>query len=368
MQALKDIRKDINSELSENEKTLQKLNAKNAEDRQGKFKTELDGKLDGFEASFDTLDEISALVKDLKGSDATQLKNKIDEIGKQLKPEQPQQPLGALPHNNVSVQPPAPATGAGTSAAYMASTAGTTASSLANTPTSEDLAETSEVKFTKEIKDLADSLNTSVAIYEYVRNNVNFEPYYGSRKGAVGTLQQMAGNDFDQASLLISMLRYKGIPSRYVRGTVEIPIEKVMGWTGAQTPEAAVKTLGSLGIPTVSVVSGGTVVAARIEHTWVEAYVPYENYRGIGPGSGQKIWVPVDPSFKQYNLEAGLDIKTITGVTHEQIIDTGPTMIQELKALGFPIFLDLKLHDIPTTVERAIRGFIQSGVEMINVH
>lgn len=47
---------------------------------------------------------------------------------------------------------------------------------------------------------------------------------------------------------------------------------------------------------------------------------------------------------------------------------TGPAMIHELKALGFPIFLDLKLHDIPTTVERAIRGFVQCGVDMINVH
>lgn len=46
----------------------------------------------------------------------------------------------------------------------------------------------------------------------------------------------------------------------------------------------------------------------------------------------------------------------------------GPAMIQELKALGFPIFLDLKLHDIPTTVERAIRGFVQYGADMINVH
>ncbi|WP_047810928.1 orotidine-5'-phosphate decarboxylase [Desulfosporosinus sp. FKA] len=47
---------------------------------------------------------------------------------------------------------------------------------------------------------------------------------------------------------------------------------------------------------------------------------------------------------------------------------TGPAMIRELRALGFPIFLDLKLHDIPTTVERAIRGFVQAGVDMINVH
>lgn len=47
---------------------------------------------------------------------------------------------------------------------------------------------------------------------------------------------------------------------------------------------------------------------------------------------------------------------------------TGPTIIQELKEMGFPIFLDLKLHDIPTTVERAIRGFVQHGADMINVH
>lgn len=47
---------------------------------------------------------------------------------------------------------------------------------------------------------------------------------------------------------------------------------------------------------------------------------------------------------------------------------TGPAMIRELKALGFPIFLDLKLHDIPNTVERAIRGFVQCGADMINVH
>lgn len=47
---------------------------------------------------------------------------------------------------------------------------------------------------------------------------------------------------------------------------------------------------------------------------------------------------------------------------------TGPAMIAELKDLGFPIFLDLKLHDIPTTVERAIRGFVQCGADIINVH
>jgi hypothetical protein len=117
------------------------------------------------------------------------------------------------------------------------------------------------------------------------------------------------------------MLRYKGISSRYVTGTVEIPIKKAQAWVGAETPEAAVKALGALGVPSVAMVSSGKISAVRIEHVWVEAYVPYENYRGVGKGTGKKIWVPLDPSFKQYEKVAGLDIQAITGVTYKQILD-----------------------------------------------
>lgn len=312
---------EVSNEFDASASVLNKLNAKNAIARHNKFKTEFNQKMSSFDVLFNELDEMSGKIKGIKAQDSSSLKDKLDELGRIIMPEQPQQPLAALPHNNVSVNPPAPATGAGTSAAYMAQTAGASISALPRTPTGEDLAETPETKQSEEIKTLADSLGTPVNIYEYVRNNIEFEPYYGSRKGALGTLNQMNGNDYDQASLLIAMLRYKGIPSRYVNGTVEVPIEKVKSWTGTQTAEAAVKVLGSLGVPTVSVVSGGTIVAARLEHTWVEAYVPYENYRGAGEMKGEKIWVPIDPSFKQYSIEEGLDIKAITGVTDEQILD-----------------------------------------------
>jgi transglutaminase-like putative cysteine protease len=327
--ALKDIRAGISSELAENEKTLQKLNTPNARDRHNKFKAELENKLDIFAALFDKLDEIAAVLKDLKGGGATPedaaqnaaqleiLKTEIAEINNLLNPEQAAQPLGTLPHNNVSVTPPSPATGAAISAAYMGSSSDSTTSALPVTPTTEDLAETDEVKFAQATKDLADSLNTPVGIYEYVRNNINFEPYYGSRKGSIGTLEQMAGNDYDQASLLISLLRYKGIPARYVRGIAEIPVEKVQGWTGAETAEAAVKALGSLGIPLVSLVSGGTISAVRLEHVWAEAYVPYENYRGTGAVSGQGVWLPLDPSFKQYQKLPGMNLEEITGLSGE---------------------------------------------------
>ena len=46
----------------------------------------------------------------------------------------------------------------------------------------------------------------------------------------------------------------------------------------------------------------------------------------------------------------------------------GPSLVKELKSLGFKIFLDLKLHDIPNTVEKAMRNLSSLGVDIVNVH
>lgn len=46
----------------------------------------------------------------------------------------------------------------------------------------------------------------------------------------------------------------------------------------------------------------------------------------------------------------------------------GPELIRYIKSLGHEIFLDLKLHDIPNTVESAMRGLSKLGVDMVNVH
>jgi orotidine-5'-phosphate decarboxylase len=45
----------------------------------------------------------------------------------------------------------------------------------------------------------------------------------------------------------------------------------------------------------------------------------------------------------------------------------GPAAVQRLRNYG-PIFLDLKLHDIPNTVERAARNCARMGVAMVSVH
>ncbi|MHB8428839.1 MAG: orotidine-5'-phosphate decarboxylase [Acidiferrobacterales bacterium] len=46
----------------------------------------------------------------------------------------------------------------------------------------------------------------------------------------------------------------------------------------------------------------------------------------------------------------------------------GPGVVEELAARGFDVFLDLKFHDIPTTVARACAAASRLGVWMLNVH
>ncbi|MCL1918213.1 MAG: orotidine-5'-phosphate decarboxylase [Peptococcaceae bacterium] len=57
-------------------------------------------------------------------------------------------------------------------------------------------------------------------------------------------------------------------------------------------------------------------------------------------------------------LKIGMELYALSGIS----------LIDEFKSLGFHIFLDLKLHDIPTTVERTLRVLAASGADMITVH
>jgi len=46
----------------------------------------------------------------------------------------------------------------------------------------------------------------------------------------------------------------------------------------------------------------------------------------------------------------------------------GPEIVREIKGKGHPVFLDLKLHDIPNTVKKAMTNLARLGVDMVNVH
>ena len=46
----------------------------------------------------------------------------------------------------------------------------------------------------------------------------------------------------------------------------------------------------------------------------------------------------------------------------------GKSFLKEVSSRGFKIFLDLKLHDIPNTVHKAILGFHDCSIDMLTVH
>ncbi len=67
-------------------------------------------------------------------------------------------------------------------------------------------------------------------------------------------------------------------------------------------------------------------------------------------------------------LDRFTERKPYVKVGMELFYSEGPEIVREIKKRGHKIFLDLKLHDIPNTVERAMRSLAKLSVDMINVH
>lgn len=58
----------------------------------------------------------------------------------------------------------------------------------------------------------------------------------------------------------------------------------------------------------------------------------------------------------------------VAKVGYELYAAAGPQIVGELRQLGLRVFLDLKLHDIPTTVGKAARVLGRTGVSYLNFH
>jgi len=82
-----------------------------------------------------------------------------------------------------------------------------------------------------------------------------------------------------------------------------------------------VDLIASGGIPGVALTSGGKITAVRMEHMWVEAYIPYGNYRGAIRDDSVKTWIPMDGSYKQYTYKDPIDFLAVVGFDIQAFAD-----------------------------------------------
>jgi RHS repeat-associated protein len=150
-----------------------------------------------------------------------------------------------------------------------------------------------------EIVTLAASLKCDPdLIFEYVYNNIEYEPLFGSNKGALGTLLDQRGNDIDEAQLLVALLNAAGVSASpaFFYGAIRLTGVQAAGWLGVKNDaQAIVSLLSDGGIPLQSWVINpdGTLSTVDVGHVWVQVTINGNNYQ-------------FDPSFKLHTVTAGL--------------------------------------------------------------
>jgi len=142
-------------------------------------------------------------------------------------------------------------------------------------------------------------------VYEYVRNRIDTEFIFGSHKGALGAVIEGSGTAFDQASLMVKLLRASGVAADYRYGTITLTAEQFSAWTGISQAKAACALLAAGGVP--ATVSGGCTSAGStsdvtLAHVWVAAPIGGQTY-------------VYDPAYKTYDHVTGIDVRQAMGLS-----------------------------------------------------
>jgi len=163
-----------------------------------------------------------------------------------------------------------------------------------------------------EITELARALRGDPdLIYQYVRDQIDYYPIWGAQKGPLGTLLDRQGTAFDQAALMVSLLRAAGYEAGYVKGRIHLSAAQLEAWLGVDTTNVCAATrllsAGNIPIANVNASAGGacpglvaTLNDIDIDHVWVSVRID-----GV-----ERVF---DPSFKPHTTQPGLDLAGITG-------------------------------------------------------
>ncbi|MCU7967050.1 MAG: transglutaminase-like domain-containing protein, partial [gamma proteobacterium symbiont of Bathyaustriella thionipta] len=187
---------------------------------------------------------------------------------------------------------------------------------------------------------LAEALeNNPLRIYQFIRNHFEYVPYYGALKGPYLTLLERSGNDFDQAALLVELLRAAGYTTHYQYGTMTMPLSAANGldlahWLGTEADNTIIGNLiASGGIPATNNSSSFT-----LDRVWVVVDINGTPYQ-------------LDPAFKPSSISSGIDLSTAMGYNQAALLSaaggtTGTDSISNLNQSA----LDNQLDSLTTNL------------------
>lgn len=163
------------------------------------------------------------------------------------------------------------------------------------------------------ITELARALKHNVdLIHEWVYSNVDFYPIHGLHKGDYGTLNDRVGGSFDQAKLMVSLLRESGYTATYVLGRIRLfktDVDNFFGTQSATSPDVVTNLLNWAQIPYSGALDGsGQINYIDLAHLWVKVNIDGTDYM-------------FDPAFKKYVYQDGIsDIGSVIAFDESTLI------------------------------------------------
>ncbi len=152
------------------------------------------------------------------------------------------------------------------------------------------------VRIDNRITELARGLqNDPLLMFDYVHNHIDYVPYYGALKGSTLTLLDGSGNGFDQAALLIALLRASGYTADFVHGKMTFPaaqFDQLASWLGVDQDEQTMANVFYQNGIDVTWHSETSIIPKRV---WVRLTIDGNVYL-------------LDPAFKAYTTTSGIDL------------------------------------------------------------
>ncbi|WP_254640740.1 RHS repeat-associated core domain-containing protein [Burkholderia sp. GbtcB21] len=157
------------------------------------------------------------------------------------------------------------------------------------------------------IAELARALNFNPdVIYQYVHNNVEVYPIYGTQKGSFGAVLDNQGTVYDQAMLMVDLLRASGYTASFTTGVIKYTAAQFNSLYGVDTSNVCgvLNLLGKGGIPIYAATAvnpgqcpGNTsaLVDVSLAHVWVKTVINGTTYY-------------FDPSYKTHSFKTGINL------------------------------------------------------------